>query len=244
MWQAPCTICWFTNHDLKNKWANITRYLWAIALPWWWYLWSLNHFARSIYHSTGVHRVGHSLTAWLFQTVCDRVWLYWWSWSTEQTRLTTTSLQLSLSLWHPWEVSQQLNPALQWPVNNWLLWVSWTVTILLNAIYDHTAPINNRYFEEPWACAVFHDRFSDFVEEVREYLGQLPTEVSIMLTQQYSWCEDSCTVGLGWKWWKSWRLCQRFGWRRSSLSSYHPPSFTPNQVWKLSRQKTNPPTSI
>ena len=36
---------------------------------------------------------------------------------------------------------------------------------------------NNRYFAEPWACAVFHDRFNDFADEVREYLGQLPTKV-------------------------------------------------------------------
>ena len=27
-------------------------------------------------------------------------------------------------------------------------------------------------------CAVFHDRFPDFVDEVREHLGQLPAQVS------------------------------------------------------------------
>ena len=27
------------------------------------------------------------------------------------------------------------------------------------------------YFREPWACAVFHDRFPDFVDEVREHLA-------------------------------------------------------------------------
>lgn len=27
-------------------------------------------------------------------------------------------------------------------------------------------------------CAVFHDRFPDFIDEVREHLGQLPAQVS------------------------------------------------------------------
>ena len=34
------------------------------------------------------------------------------------------------------------------------------------------------YFEEPWACAVFHDRFPDFIDEVKEHLGQLPKQVT------------------------------------------------------------------
>ena len=29
-----------------------------------------------------------------------------------------------------------------------------------------------RYFRELWACAVFHDRFPDLREEVRELLSQ------------------------------------------------------------------------
>ena len=33
-----------------------------------------------------------------------------------------------------------------------------------------------RYFREPWACAVFHDRFPDLREEVMELLSQQPME--------------------------------------------------------------------
>ena len=33
------------------------------------------------------------------------------------------------------------------------------------------------YFRQPWACAVFHDHFSDFMEEVREYLQKEPIKV-------------------------------------------------------------------
>ena len=33
------------------------------------------------------------------------------------------------------------------------------------------------YFREPWVCALFHDRFPDFMQEVREYLSLLPHKV-------------------------------------------------------------------
>ncbi len=35
------------------------------------------------------------------------------------------------------------------------------------------------YLREPWTCAVYHDRFSDFVQEIKEYLSLLPHKVSL-----------------------------------------------------------------
>jgi len=34
------------------------------------------------------------------------------------------------------------------------------------------------YFKEPWACAIFHDRFTDLIEEVNEHLQIAPLEVT------------------------------------------------------------------
>jgi hypothetical protein len=33
------------------------------------------------------------------------------------------------------------------------------------------------YFRQAWACAIFHDRFVDFMEEVKEQLETLPVKV-------------------------------------------------------------------
>ena len=34
------------------------------------------------------------------------------------------------------------------------------------------------FFRHPWACAIFHDRFTDFMEEVREQLDKTTVKVS------------------------------------------------------------------
>ena len=36
--------------------------------------------------------------------------------------------------------------------------------------FDHVLTYCS-YFCEPWTCAVFHDRFPDFMEEIREHLA-------------------------------------------------------------------------
>ena len=33
------------------------------------------------------------------------------------------------------------------------------------------------FFREPWACAIFHDRFMDLMEEVKEQLESVPVKV-------------------------------------------------------------------
>ena len=35
-----------------------------------------------------------------------------------------------------------------------------------------------KYFKEPWACAIFHDRFVDLVDELNEHLQTAPLEVT------------------------------------------------------------------
>ena len=43
---------------------------------------------------------------------------------------------------------------------------------------DNLIPDLYNYFREPWACVIFHDRFVDFMDEIREHLEILPIKVS------------------------------------------------------------------
>lgn len=42
-----------------------------------------------------------------------------------------------------------------------------------------TIPDLYQFFRQSWACAIFHDRFGDLLEEVKEQLGVLPVKVPL-----------------------------------------------------------------
>ncbi len=48
------------------------------------------------------------------------------------------------------------------------------------------------YFKEPWACAIFHDRFADLVEEINEHVQSTPLQVS----SDHNHATQSCTINL------------------------------------------------
>jgi len=43
--------------------------------------------------------------------------------------------------------------------------------------YSHGCVVVFSYFNEPWAMAIYHDRFSDFRDEVRELLISRPVRI-------------------------------------------------------------------
>lgn len=47
------------------------------------------------------------------------------------------------------------------------------------------------YFKEPWACAIFHDRFADLVEEINEDVQSTPLQVIPSMNHSYA-TQSSC----------------------------------------------------
>lgn len=38
------------------------------------------------------------------------------------------------------------------------------------------------FFRQPWACAIFHDRFGDFMDEIKDQLGTVAVKVKRCVT--------------------------------------------------------------
>jgi len=51
---------------------------------------------------------------------------------------------------------------------------------LLQQYEEKLIPDFYEFFRHPWACAIFHDRFSDFMEEVKENLETIPVKVCML----------------------------------------------------------------
>jgi len=48
------------------------------------------------------------------------------------------------------------------------------LTVCFDCQYSHSCVVVHSYLNEPWAMAIYHDRFSDFRDEVRELLISRP----------------------------------------------------------------------
>lgn len=55
--------------------------------------------------------------------------------------------------------------------------------LICKSVYNFYCHVRLRYFRESWAMAVFHDRFPDFRDEVRELLMSLVPERKSSLEQ-------------------------------------------------------------
>lgn len=51
---------------------------------------------------------------------------------------------------------------------------------LLQRFQNNLIPDFYKLFRQSWACAIFHDRFADFMEEIKEQLAMLPVKVTIL----------------------------------------------------------------
>lgn len=50
---------------------------------------------------------------------------------------------------------------------------------MLQRYYDQLIPDFYEFFRESWACAIFHDRFGDFMEEIKEHIETVAVKVGI-----------------------------------------------------------------